>query len=519
MPETVTDVLAWVGGVLSGSDLAASHGLSIWMFLRVLGVAYLLAFLSLWSQVEGLLGRRGVLPVGAFLRRVAGPGGEPRPLRVPSLFWLRSSDGALHGACAAGVAASLCLVAGVGTPIALLALWVLYLSFAATGQVFLSYQWDVLLLEAGFLALLVCPWSLGAGAATPPPPDLGLLLLWWLLFRLTFQSGVGKLSSGDIAWRDLSAMRYHWFTQPLPTPVAWYASKLPDGLQRAATATTHVIEIGVPFLIFGPAEMRWAAAALLVGFQCLIALTGNYNFFNLLTGGLCLLLVSDAAWGSLLPPELPGELAAGGASLASGAGADGPGTVRTALTVAAAAVWLLASVPRVWTSIRPGTRLPGWLASLAHLVAPFRTINSYGLFRVMTKERPEIVLEGSRDGESWEAYEFRWKPGDPYRPPPVVQPHQPRLDWQMWFAALGSYRTTPWFQRLQARLLEGSEPVTALFEQAPFPADEPPRYLRARLFSYRFTSREEKRRTGRWWERREIGRYGPTVEAGREEAR
>ncbi len=512
------DALAGIGGLLTGSDLAASHGLSIWLFLRVLGVVYLLAFLSLWSQVEGLLGRRGVLPVRAFLRRAAGPEGGPRPLQVPSLFWLRSSDGALHGACAAGVAASLCLVAGVGTPVALLALWVLYLSFAATGQVFLSYQWDVLLLEAGFLALLVCPWGLQAGGATPPPPDLGLLLLWWLLFRLIFQSGVGKLSSGDAAWRDLSAIRYHWFTQPLPTPAAWYASKLPDGWQRAATAATHVIEIGVPFLIFGPAEVRWVAAALLVGFQLLIALTGNYNFFNLLTAGLCLLLVSDATWGSLLPPEIPGALTAAGAPpLAGGSGTAGTGALRLGLTAAAAAWWLLVSVPQVLRSIRPGTRLPGWLASPVGLAAPFRTINSYGLFRVMTKERPEIVLEGSRDGESWEAYEFRWKPGDPSRRPPVVQPHQPRLDWQMWFAALGSYRTTPWFQRLQARLLEGSEPVMALFERAPFTAEEPPRYLRARLFRYRFTSREERRRTGRWWKRREIGRYGPTVEAGRKQ--
>lgn len=500
--------------LLLGADLFSSHRLAIWLFLRSLGGIFLVAFLSLWGQLDGLYGRRGILPVRGFLDRISRSGAGSRALRVPSLFWLNASDATLHGACAAGVAASLLVVLGVA-PAALLVLWLLYLSFASAGGAFLSYQWDVLLLEAGFLGIFLAPWEIlpgGSGA----PPGLALLLLWWLLFRLVFQSGLGKLSSGDATWRDLSALRYHWFTQPLPTPLAWYVSKLPEPAHRASTAATHVVEVGVPLLIFGPEEARWAAAGVLCVFQLLIMATGNYNFFNLLTVALCLLLIGDAGWHALLPQGVLEGLAAVGAPTASatpaaGIGAADPGPLRTGLTLLIAGLWLAGSVPRIWQTFRPNGRVPAPLTSLLEVLQPFRTINTYGLFRVMTRQRPEIIVEGSRDGESWEAYEFRWKPGDPSRPPGVAQPHQPRLDWQMWFAALGSYRTCPWFQQLQARLLEGSGPVLDLFEGVPFPAEDPPRYVRARLFRYRFTTWKERKRNGRWWSREEVGPYGPVL--------
>ena len=504
-------------GALTGSEAVRAHGLSLWLFLRCLGAVYLIAFVSLWSQLDGLFGSRGILPIRDYLEGIADRKGGPDLRRVPSLFWLDASDAALHGACALGTLLSSLVIAGVASGPALLLLWGLYLSFASTGQAFLSYQWDVLLLEAGFLGALLAPWGVLPGAAGAPP-DPALFLLWWLLFRLILQSGLGKLTSGDESWRDLTALRYHWFTQPLPTPLAWYAARLPEPAHRLATAATHVVELGVPLLIFGPPEARVVAAALIAGHQLLIMATGNYNFFNLLTVSLCVLLVPDAAWTSLLPGgalDLLGEIGApvaGGADALAVEGGDrAAGGSRIGITLSLAVVWLVGGGGHLWRTLSPDRGIPAPLARLLRGIQPYRTVNSYGLFRVMTRQRPEIVIEGSRDGERWRPYEFRWKPGDPGRAPGWVQPHQPRLDWQMWFAALGSYRATPWFRRFQARLLEGASPVLDLLEEAPFPADDPPRYLRARTFRYRFTDAREREQTGRWWKREEMGTYGPPL--------
>lgn len=509
-PQTLLAAVDAVFGRLVGTaGGGAGYGFARWLFLRSLGAVYLVAFLSLWVQVEGLLGEDGVLPVGEHLETLRTRSGGPDLARTPTLFWWADGDAALHVACAAGTALSLLLVAGVAPPLVLLGLWALYLSFAAVGRVFLSYQWDVLLLEAGFLGIFLAPWGLATGpvsaGADAPAPAAALFVLWWLLFRLVFQSGVGKLTSGDAAWRDLSALEYHWWTQPLPTWPAWWAARMPRWCHRAGTAATLVLELAFPLLIFGPRETRIAAFGGIVLLQALIALTGNYNFFNLLTVALAFLLLDDAAWAGLLGEGAVAHVTEGAASAAAPA-------VQTGAAAVTAIVAIAASLPHLWNTCFPDRSLPALVERWVRRLAPFRTVNSYGLFRVMTKRRPEIVVQGSRDGETWRDYRFRWKPGDPGRRPLFCAPHQPRLDWQMWFAALSTFRRSRWMHAFLSRLLEGARPVEDLLEEVPFP-EEGPRYVRAVLYEYRFADAEERRESGRWWTRERVGLYAPPLTA------
>ncbi len=331
------------------------------------------------------------------------------------------------------------------------------------------------------------------------------MLLWWLVFRLNLQSGVGKLTSGDTTWRDLTALTYHWWTQPLPTWTAWHVARLPAAVHRLATGATLVLEVGFPLLLFGPREARLVGFAGIVALQLLIMATGNYNFFNLLTIALALLLVDDAAWAWV------GLSAAAAGGAAGGAAAGAAGLARIVATSAVAVPVLLVGALHLSRTLRPGLAPPPLLGRWLRRLQPFRTVNSYGLFRVMTTERPEIVVQGSGDGETWHDYEFRWKPGEPTRRPRFCAPHQPRLDWQMWFAALGGPRSSPWIRAFLQRLLEGSGPVLRLLERDPF-GDEPPRYVRAVLYRYRFSHPDERRATGAWWLREREGLYVPPLE-------
>ena len=335
---------------------------------------------------------------------------------------------------------------------------------------------------------------LGLALQSEPPARAGILLLRWLLFRLMFSSAVVKLSSGDPAWRSLTALQYHYQTQPLPPWTAWYAHHLPIGFQKASAVTMFLIEGLVPFLIFAPRRIRFAAAGTMAGLQAIILLTGNYGVFNVLTIALCLLLLDDAIWPARWRRAAPAS--------------DAPPR-RTGFpkVMVVATLFALSLVPLVG-AFRQGVDRLGPLTSLDRLISPFRLVNSYGLFSVMTIRRPEIVIEGSRDGRAWRAYEFRWKPGDLKRRPDFCAPHMPRLDWQMWFAALGDARSEPWFLRFCERLLAGSHPVAGLLKTNPFP-DQPPRFLRALVYDYRFTDAATRRATGAWWTRAPEGYYLP----------
>ncbi len=498
--------------------LASRYRLAGWLFLRLLGLVYLIAFASLWVQIDGLLGSRGILPAARYLDTATRVLGPERYRLLPTLFWFGSGDGALHAACAAGVVLALLVIAGVVEVPALVGLWVLYLSLVTVGRDFLSFQWDALLLEAGALAVFLprLSWRTARVRAAPPRP-LALLLLWWLLFRLMFSSGAVKLASGDPTWRSLDALKFHYETQPLPTWIGWFAHQLPGWFQVLSVVLMFVIELAVPWLILGTRRSRRIAFLPLVALQLLIAATGNYGFFNLLTIALCLLVLDDDALTRLgsgvgrrlgrLGRWLAGPLEPNREPKAPEAGERARRPWGRWLAVPFAAAVLLVSLVEVTGATGLPSPWPQPIYALRRAISPLRSVNGYGLFAVMTTERPEIVVEGSDDGTTWRPYAFRWKPGPLDRRPRFCEPYMPRLDWQMWFAALGGNPARdPWFVAFLTRLAEGSPPVLGLLAANPFP-DGQPRYLRARLYDYTFTDLRTLRKTGRWWSREELGAY------------
>ena len=340
---------------------------SRWLFLRLLGAVYLIAFVSLAVQITGLVGEHGLLPAAGDVSLLAQAWG--------------------------GAALSLLLIAGVAPIVTTAALWALYWSLTTIGQEFLQFQWDALLLETGLLAILYAPWAWRSRRTTDPePPALVRWALWGLAFKLTFLSGLTKILSGDRTWGDWTALTYHYETQPLPAWTSWYMHQLPPPVHFWAAAGMFVIEVAIPWLIFLPARFtraRLAAAALMISLQAGIAATGNYGFFNLLTVVLYLALLSD--WPRRRERPWPPT---GGAAiwhlLASGA----------AVVIACFSVMAtFREIDVTWG--RPGPLQYTWSASAMSFVAPLNSINGYGLFRVMTTERPEIVVEVSADGETW----------------------------------------------------------------------------------------------------------------------
>jgi len=465
-------------------------------FLRFLGLIYLIAFVSFWIQADGLVGNKGVTPVSQLLTAARAQLGQQSYLALPTLCWLNASNAFLHLLCGAGAFFSLLLVIGIAPILCLAVLFVLYLSLTVAGQTFYSFQWDVLLLETGFLSVFLAPWTgWSRRGQSPPLSRPALFLLHFLLFKLMLLSGVVKLTSGDASWGNLTALDYHYWTQPLPTMLGWWADKSPEWFKHFSTAFVLVAEIAGAFLIWFPRHLRLLGCGILVFFQIVIGLTGNYAFFNLLTIALCLLLIDDAVWSGRFP-----------LTKSEPVGRRWPVLVPVAVII----VTMPLNSALIFSGFKPEAQWPRPFEVVYSALAPFRIVNSYGLFRVMTKERSEIIIEGSDDGIEWKAYEFKWKPGALDRRPGWVQPHQPRLDWQMWFAALGDVRQNSWFVGLVQRLLENTPEVTRLLAKNPFP-EKPPRYVRAELYRYRFSSLAEHRETGAWWQRQDLREYLSTV--------
>jgi hypothetical protein len=481
---------------------AETYAVAAWLFLRLMGLVYLAAFLSLSGQIKGLVGENGIIPLKDFLasRRKLG---FRRFWQIPTVFWLNGSDSFLVFLCWGGAALALLLIAGIAPlPVAIL-LWIIYLSLFTAGRIFLGYQWDILLLETGFLTIFLAPFEwITSFPPLAAPPKIVVWLGWWLLFRLMFSSGVAKWRSGDKNWRNFTALRHHYETQPLPTPLAWNVHQLPLAFHKLSTGLMFFIELVVPFFIFAPPPIRHFAAGLIFLLMLLICVTGNYAFFNLLTAALCVLLFDDRALAPVMNWLVAGS---GAAPLIHPPGWFRWIAIAVALLIAALSLQTLLRLFRV----EIGWRRP--LRTLLEILDPFRLVNSYGLFAVMTTERPEIIIEGSHDGREWRAYEFKWKPGDMKRAPRIVAPHQPRLDWQMWFTALGFYQSNLWFKHFLARLLDSSTDVVALLRDNPFP-QEPPRFIRAVLYDYRFTDSRERQATGAWWKRERRGLYCPVLE-------
>jgi lipase maturation factor 1 len=467
----------------------SQHFISSWLFKRAIAAVYLIAFVSLLTQLNGLIGSNGILPASDFLKAVSDQLGAWRYWMVPTLFWAFASDGFLISACWAGIFISALAFFGWAEGPLFLILWFLYLSFVSVSGDFLSFQWDNLLLEAGFLTVFLASWRCVFSIFRNVPIERIVLWLFWiLLFKLMFSSGVVKLISGDPMWWNLSALTVHYETQPLPTWIGWYIHQAPDWFHKVSAVFMFSVELAVPFLIFGPRPLKLMACVSFVLFQGLIFLTGNYCFFNLLTAALCLFLIDDRIWMKFISfrPEFKT--------------AEKPLRWPSPFMTFVAALYFLISGMEILGTARIRLPFPSPAIAIYKFLSPLRSINGYGLFAMMTNPRSEIIVEGSDDGEAWLPYEFKWKPGDLKKRPKFAAPHQPRLDWQMWFAALGSYQNNPWFITFLKRLLEGAPEVLALLGKNPFP-DAPPKYIRAMLHTYYFADLEEKKKTGAWWRR------------------
>jgi len=459
------------------------------LFLRLLGLTYLVAFASIGVQIEGLAGSQGILPLQDALAELASRSGPERYFQLPTLFWLNAGDNALTGAALAGCVAAVLIVLNRFSRSALIAAFVLYLSLYHAGQVFLTFQWDGLLLEAGFLAIFLTPRS-----------RLVILLFRWLLFRLRFLSGISKLTFQDPSWSGLTALNYYFEVQPLPTPLAWYAHQLPQWLLKTGTAATLAVEILVPFMMFLPRRWRFAAAWITILWQLLIILTSNHNWFNFLTIALCLFLFDDRALQRVLPARLHKAL------LPEPLPAPRFAAPRRVATAVLAGCLALISSVQVWELLTL-KRSSGLVGSALDYAEAFRVVNKYHVFATMRTERIELELLGSRDGNEWRPYVFRYKPGDPGRAPPVVMPHQPRLDWRMWFVTMHPQHLD-WFEPFVRALLDNAPPVTALLQDNPF-ADAPPRYIRVMAYRYRFSEPDQRARNGDWWQREPLGPFTP----------
>lgn len=446
--------------------------------LRGLAGIYAVAFTSLLVQLEPLLGSRGLTPVRRFLDQLEGTPAST----LPTLFWLDAADGTLTAAALAGLALALAALAGVAHAALWAALWALYLSFCNVGQIWYGYGWEILLLEAGFLAIFLSPVrSVGVG---PSPVPVAVLWLYrWLVFRLMFGAGLIKIR-GDPCWRELTCLDTHFETQPLPNPLSWAFHHLPPPLLHAMTAWNHVVELIVPFLFFGPRPARRLAVAVTIHFQATLILSGNLSFLNWLTIVLCLPALDDGWLGRVSPRRWR-----------EGMTDARPGRARRAASAALVVGVAVLSVEPVGNLLSPGQRMNASFSA-------WRLVNTYGAFGSVGRERTEVILEGTADGERWLAYEFPFKPGDPARRPPVIAPFQPRLDWQIWFAAQQAPSQNLWLVHLVDQLLRGEPGAAALLAHDPFP-DRPPRAIRAEWYRYRFTEPGE----AGWWHRERLGPY------------
>ncbi|HLI64521.1 MAG TPA: lipase maturation factor family protein [Terriglobales bacterium] len=504
---------------------ASDRLLPRWIFLRALGLIYFSAFFALAFQVRGLIGPDGILPAGEYLEAVSRQFGPSRFWFAPTLLWLSPSNHTLMAICWVGMIAALLLTANVWPRVTLLLCFLCYLSFVAAAQDFAGYQSDGMLLEAGFIALFFAPkgpWP-GMGRASPPS-RASLFLLQWEWFRIYFESGVVKLASGDPEWRHFTAMDQYYQNVPLPTWIGWYVQHLPHWFHAFTTGATLVLELGLVFLLFLPRRWRIACFFIVTVWQIPVILTANYTFLNYLVLSLGFLLLDDrfilrftpARWKAALLPALVPELATIEES-AQTAMAEVE-VLQQRLRPFPAFKLALASVMLIWIFYATTAQLI-WMfvprlplpTSPVDALEPFRIANRYGLFAVMTRGRYEIEFQGSNDGVNWTAYPFRYKPQVLNQRPRIYAPYQPRFDWNLWFASLGSWRQNIFVVSTEERLLAGAPDVLALFAGNPFPG-APPKQVRAVLWQYWFTTLAERRATGDWWRRQWLGVYAPVLE-------
>ncbi|MFJ9903256.1 lipase maturation factor family protein [Streptomyces sp. NPDC101152] len=458
---------------------APGYWMSRLVFQRALAGVYLVAFWTAARQFRALMGERGMLPVARYVERV-------RFRQAPSLFQLHYSDRFFAFCAWTGCAVSAALAAGLDSRLPLwagmslwLLPWLLYLSIVNVGQTWYAFGWESLLLEVGFLAVFL-------GNDEVAPPVVVLFLLRWILFRVEFGAGLIKMR-GDACWRKLTCLDYHHETQPMPGPLSWFFHHLPRSAHRVEVAANHVTQLAVPVLLFTPQPIATAAASLMIVTQLWLVLSGNFSWLNWIT-------IVLAASALRLPSDAPVRV---------------PATPLwyevLVLTVAALLLGL---------SYHPVRNMISRRQIMNRSFDPLHLVNTYGAFGSVSRIRYEVVIEGTDDAvpradSDWREYEFRGKPGDPRRWPRQFAPYHLRLDWLMWFAALSPSYAGPWFGVLVERLLENDRDTLRLLRRSPFPPDAPPRFVRARLFRYRYTSWRELRETGACWERTYVREYLP----------
>ena len=456
------------------------------VFQRLLGLVYFVAFLSAFNQFPALVGERGLLPAPRYLRALGFR-------RAPSLFHLRFSDRFARGVAAIGLALSAAVIAGALDHVPLIAamvvwaaLWLLYLSFVNAGQTFFGFVWETLLVESGFLAIF-----LGNGRAAPLLPSI--FVLRWLLFRLEVGAGLIKLRN-DQAWRNLTALYYHHETQPLPNGLSAWFHRLPRRVHKLETLGNHIAQLVVPFGLFLPQPFASIAGTVIVLTQLWLMASGNFAWLNVLTLTLAVTAFDNSSLGRVLPVHVPTV--------------ETPPTWFTAVVIA----MTFSIIALSWKPVR------NMVSARQVMNASYNRLhigNSYGLFGRVTRDRLEVIIEGTDHAHpdahaTWKAYEFKAKPGDVRRRPRQVAPYHLRLDWLMWFAALSPMYAQGWFVELVGKLLRNDPQTLRLLRTNPFPHG-PPRYIRVHQYRYWFATRAERRASGAWWQRELIGEYLPPV--------
>ena len=513
--------LRWLLGSETSEGVPASsrHLWARWIFLRALGFIYFSAFYSFYFQIKGLVGPDGILPARDYLQAVEGVMHGSRFWYAPTLFWFGTSDRALMIVCWIGLVAGVLLFMNVWPRATLFVCFVCFLSFIAVAQDFASYQSDGMLMEAGLISLFFAPPGFRPGLGFAHAPSrASLFLLRWEWFRIYFQSGVVKLASGDQSWRNLTAMDDYYQNGPLPSWIGWYVQHLPHGFHASVTVLVLVTELLLVWMLFLPRRFRIICFCIVTPMQVSIILTGNYAFLNYIALFLGFLLLDDQVFERWVParirnwiaPPQPAATPSEAIEPVWRAGLTRGFSVAGMIVAGFFLGWMFyASTTQLLWMFFPEVPLP---EAPIRTLEPFRLADRYGLFAVMTHQRYEIEFQGSRDGgKTWIPFPFRYKPQDPAKAPGIYAPYQPRFEWNLWFASLGSwpqYRFVVWTEE---RLLTKDPDVLELFASDPF-AGNPPQRVRAVVYQYWFTDWKTKRETGMWWRRELLGEYAPELE-------
>ena len=475
-----------------------SYWLTRFVILRLLGFVYAIAFLVAISQLVPLIGEHGLTPATHFLERIQSHLGSraAAALQLPTLFWFGISDTGLSIFAWVGLGLSFVVLAGYANAIMLAVLWVIYMSIVHVGQIWYGYGWETQLLETGFLSIFLCPLLDGRSFPKCRPPILVIWLFRWLGFRIMIGAGLIKLR-GDPCWRDLTCLYYHYETQPIPNPISRYLHFAPQWFHKIETAWNHFVELIVPWFSFGPRHARHVAGVLLVSFQIILIISGNLSFLNYVTIIPFLACFDDTLLRHVLPKALVKRAE-------RAAQESEPSRINNSFAIAL-------SILVAYLSITPVLNLVSARQLMNSSFDPFDLVNTYGAFGSVGHERPEIVFEGTSDAfitgdTQWKEYEFKAKPGDPNRRPPFIAPYQPRIDWQIWFAAMASPADYPWTLHFVWKLLHNDRGTLSLIANNPF-SNAPPRYIRARLYRYQFAPLGEKA----WWKREPIGEWLPAL--------